>query len=240
MQAINRESKTSVFFNVGFLLASAFSDDRTRTVDFQKALLESGLDFAQTASRANSFILTRTDPSNLQVKLESPGPQVSAVNITAQNPQYDLDAFVHDADAVTDAYQKTFPAQQYQLIQRSARINHLYSCQAHAFKYLWEDRLGQSPDDFKTLGRRPVAGGGLRFILPAHAQAEGEPYSIEIRAGSALREPGKLVIETIFVWPRPHVVAADDKFNLGDLLQTVEQYAADEVFDFLTQQKSSD
>ena len=235
MQAINRQSKTSVFFNVGFLLASAWSDDRTRTVDFQKALLGAGLDFAQTASRANSFILTRTDPSNLQVKLESPGPQVSAVNITARNPQYDLDMFVRDAEAVTDAYQKTFPAQQYQLIQRTARINHLYSCQAHAFKYLWEDRLGQSPDDFKTLGRRPVAGGGLRFVLPAHAQEGQEPYSIEIRAGSAMREPGKLVVETIFVWPKPHMVTADDKFNLGDLLNTVEQYAADEVFDFLTQ-----
>ena len=237
MQAINRQSKTSVFFNVGFLMASPFPNDRTRTVDFQKALLQAGLEFSQTASRANSFILTRTEPSNLQVKLESPGPQVSAVNITAQNPQYGLEAFIHDADAVTDAYQKTFPAQQYQLIQRSARINHLYSCQAHAFKYLWEDRLGQSPDDFKTLGRRPVAGGGLRFVLPAHAQAEGQPYSIEIRAGSAMREPGKLVVETIFVWPKPYIVTAENKFDLGSILHQVEQYAADEVFSFLTQKK---
>lgn len=238
MQSINRQSKTSVFFNVGFLLASPWPADRTKTVDFQKALLESGLEFSQTASRGNSFILTRTDPSNLQVKLESPGPQVSAVNITAQNPQYDLEAFIHDADAVTDAYQKTFPAQQYQLIQRSARINHLYSCQAHAFKYLWEDRLGQSPDDFKTLGRRPVAGGGLRFILPPHAAEGHEPYSIEIRVGSAMREPGKLVIETVFVWPKPHVVTTEQKFELGSLLNEVEQYAAEEVFSFLTQKKS--
>ena len=238
MQPINRQSKTSVLFNVGFLLASPFSNDPSRSVDFQKALIEAGLEFSQTASRANSFILTRTDPSNLQVKLESPGPQVSAVNITAQNPQYDLDAFVHDADAVTDAYQKTFPAQQYQLIQRSARINHLYSCQGHAFKYLWEDRLSQSPDDFKTLGQRPVAGGGLRFILPPHAQEGQQPHSVEIRAGSAMREPGKLVIETIFVWPKPHIVTAEQKFNLGQLLNEVEQYAAEEVFNFLTQKKS--
>jgi hypothetical protein len=205
MKPINRESKTTVFFNVGFLLAIPWSNDRTRTVDFEKALLGAGLEFSQTATRGSSFVLTRTETSNLQVKLEAPGPQVSAIQITAQNPQYDLDMFVRDAEAVTDAWQRTFQAPQYQLIQRSARIHHLYSCQAHAFQYLWETRLNQKPEDFKVLGQRPVAGGGLRFILPAHQTAEQEPYSIEIRAGSALRENPLRLAKTTYAPSRPKI-----------------------------------
>ena len=233
MDPINRESKTSVYFNISYLMAMPWMMDKPRMVHFQQALLDKSLDFAQTTTRANGITLVRTDPSNLQVKFESPGPQVSALHIICNNPQYDLDMFIRDADAVTEAVKKTLAMPQYQVIQSSAKIQHLYSCEDHAFKYLWETRLGQSPEDFKTLGKRPVAGGGLRFVMPPHAAPGEEPHSIEVRIQSALREPRKLVIETIFVWPQPHTIKAEENFNPTNQLNTVEQYAANEVFNFL-------
>jgi hypothetical protein len=237
MDAINRNSRTSVHFQLGFVLAVPWTPDKTSTVDFQRALLDSGLEFTQTNRAARSYTLNRTEPSNLHVKLDSPAPQLSGIQIIAQNPSCDLDMFVLDASAVTDAYQQTFTAGRYQIVRASAKIQHLYSSHEHAFKYLWESRLGQSGKDFKCLGPRPVAGGGLRLLMPPHAVEGQEPISIEIRIESFLREPTKLLIETNFVWPQPKLLQKDQKFDPSSYLNPLEEYAADQVWEFLTQSK---
>lgn len=237
MDAINRNSRTSVHFQLGFVLAMPWTPDKTSTVDFQRALLDSGLEFTQTNRAARSYTLNRTEPSNLHVKLESPAPQLSGIQIIAQNPSCDLDMFVLDASAVTDAYQQTFTAGRYQIVRASAKIQHLYSSHEHAFKYLWEKRLGQSGQDFQCLGPRPVAGGGLRLLMPPHAVEGQEPISIEIRIESFLREPTKLLIETNFVWPQPKLLQKDQKFDPAAYLNPLEEYAANQVWEFLTQSK---
>jgi hypothetical protein len=138
------------------------------------------------------------------------------------------------ADERTRSPFSTWHLQQCQIIQSSALIHHLYSVDDHAFKYLWEVRLGQSPEDSRALGRRPVAGGGLRLLLPPHKQADDEePRSIEIRAESFLAEPRKLLIETIS-WPKPRSVQAPESFAPGPYLRQVEDFTADEVWSFFT------
>jgi len=235
MEPINRESRTSVHFQLNYVLALGWAGEAVRLVEFQKALLEQGLEFHQTNSQANRFTLIRYQPSHLQVRLDSPGPQVAQVQILASNPSYDLDMFSRDAEGVTAAYCRTWALQQCQLIQASATIHHLYSSQDHAFKYLWETRLGQSPADFETLGRRPVAGGGMRLLLPPHARTEEEdPRSIEIRVESSIREPRKLLVETVFVWPRPRMIQGAEGFSAAQYLKEVEDFAASEVWTFLT------
>ena len=234
MQTVNQQSKTSVYFGVNFVIAAPWAPDKSQMVDFQKALLDNGLDFSQTNMQGNNFILVRQQPSPLQVRLEANGPQVSSIHVFAQNPTCDLDMFIRDAVAVCGAYQQTWTAPQYQLIRRAVKIQHLYSCQDHAFKYIWENRLGQSPDDFRSLGGRPVAGGGLRLVMPPHAQQGMEPRSAEIRIESFLREQRQLFVETSFVFPQPVVLKGDQTFEPGELLQNLEQYASNEVWDFLT------
>lgn len=238
MKAINPETRTSVHFSINYVIAMGWAPDKAKTVDFQKALLDNGLDFAQTNVRTNMFTLFRSQPSNLTVKIETPAQHVSSIQIIAQNPSYDPEMFLQEASAAMAAYQKTWPVEQYQIIRAMAKIHHLYSSQGHAFKYLWEDRLDQSPEDFRCLGKRPVAGGGLRLIMPPHAIENEEPHSIEVRIESFLHEPRKVLVETAFVWPKPSVLPKGERFDPALLLGPVEEYATNEVWTFLTQKKN--
>ena len=236
--AINRQSRTSVHFSINYVIAAPWPVDRTKSVEFQKALLDNGLDFARTSIAVNNFLLVRQEPSNLQVKLDSPAPQLSGIQIIAQNPSCDLEMFIQEVGAVTAAYQQTFPAEQYQLIRCAAKIQHLYSCQIHAFQYLWEDRLNQSPADFTCLGQRPVAGGGLRLVMPPYAEPNQQPRSAEIRIESFLREQKKILIETTFVWPKPMIMENGASFDHSGRLNTLNEYAANQVWQFLIQQRN--
>ena len=236
MEVINRESKTSTFFSIGYFLAGGWGADKTRFLAFEQALLGNGLEFTQTASRANGFQLRREAPSSpLQVTVESSAPQVHNLQIVAGNPLYDLDMFCRDAEAVTGAYQATWPSESYQVLNTVAKIYHFYSSQGHTFKYLWEQRLGQSPEDFKMLGSRPVSGGGLRLFMPPHATQGSEPVSIELRIESFLREPTKLLVETTFTWPKPRTLGPSQRFDPAASLNEVETFAANEVWNFINQ-----
>jgi hypothetical protein len=233
MIPINRGSKTSVHFGINFLLAGPWGHEKGALLEFQKALLDGGLEFAQTAARPAGFNLVRNEPSPLQVILESPGPQVHTLQIIASNPQCDLEMFGREATAVTAAYQKTWHLPQYQILNTGGCIRHLYSARGHAFQYLWEQRLGQSPQDLALLGHRPVAGGGLRLLIPPHQKEGGEPVSIEIRIESFLRESQKLFVETLFTWPAPRMITETAGFDCQARLNEIESFAAGEVWDFI-------
>jgi hypothetical protein len=234
VQQVNRDSRRSINFGISYVLARAWGSDKALAVDFQKALLEGELDFAQANILPNMITLVRTEPSHLQIKLEGLGPQVSGLQVSSVNPQYELQMFTKEAAAACDAYQRTWLNQDCQIINSSARIQHLYSCREHAFQYLWEMRLGQSPGDFRSLGARPVAGGGLRLIMPPYPQDEPDPHSIEMRMESFLQEPRQLFVETVFTWPRPRLLARQERFDPEQRLETVQRYAVEQVWDFLT------
>ncbi len=234
MELINRESKTTVHLSVQYLLAGSWRPERARTVEFEKALLDNGLDFGQTQSRDNAFMLTRPQPSHLQVRIESPNPQVVSLLTLANNPQYECQMFGRDAEAVARSFLRTWPARQYQVLTVNCKIHHLYSATVHAFKYLWEERLGQAREDFRLLGNRPVAGGGLRLVMPPHAAAGGEPTSIQVRIESFLKEPKKIFIETAFSWPKPWMTDSEKGFDPTRYIEQTEQFAAEEVWNFLT------
>lgn len=233
MQKVNRNSRTSIHFSVGYLLAGQWAAEKPRCLDFQKALLESEMDFGQTTFAGNRFTLIRNEPSNMQVVLEVPGPQVAGVTVTSAHPQYDLAMFQKEADAVMEAYRRIWPMQQYQVLQCSARMHQLYSCTEHAFKYIWEDRLGQKPDDFAALGGRPVGGGGLRLVMPPAAIEGQEPSNIEIKVESYFRELSKLFVETVFVWPQPRIIGSGETFDASYRVGLVDTYADNEVWNFV-------
>ncbi len=234
MEPIIRESKTTSHFSLSFVLAGNWLADPARQIDFQKALLENGLEFSQSSAYKNGFQFRRELPSSpFQVALEGPAPQIRNLKILALNPNCDLDYFCREAEAATAAYQQTWPLEQYQILTVNARVDHLYSVQTHAFQYLWENRLGQSPQDFKALGNRPVSGGGLRLLMPPHSVGGQDPVTIEIRIESFLQEPRKLLVETAFTWPKPRAVGKDGRFESRVYLEMVERYAAGEVWNFI-------
>jgi hypothetical protein len=232
MQRLNRESRQSIYFEVSYVIANEWSSDVIKRLDFQKALAQMQLDFPQTSVGTHNFTLVRAEPSVLQAKVSSLGPRVSSVSISSKRPVHSLDLFCKEAEAVCDAYSQTWLKQQRQILQCSARIQHLYSCQEHAFKYLWEERLGQEPQDFAYLGKRPVLGGGLRLVMPP-VKGDAEPVQIEIKIESFFPESGKMLLETFFVWPQPRLLKKDEKFDPELRLKRVEKYAVNEVCNFL-------
>jgi hypothetical protein len=238
MDIIHRNSKTTSYFSLQYLLAGTWLPERIKTVEFERALLDNGLDFSETQMHEKGFILTRSQPSSLQIKIEAPGPQVMTLGALSQNPQYDLDMFCRDVQALTQAFEHTWPSDHYQLLTTTGKIHHLYSSGTHAFKYLWEDRLGQLPQDFEILGSRPVAGGGLRLLMPPHSPDGGEPVSIELRIESFLRETNKLFVETVFTWPRPRIVNKNGGFDPQRLMEQIESFAANEVWAFMTRTRN--
>lgn len=232
MEGLNRESKQSIYFSVSYILAHEWPSNAVERLDFQKALAEQQLDFPQTYVGVRDFRLTRKEPSPLQVKTASLGPRVSNITISAERPTYSLDLFCKEADAVCDAYKETWLKGGCQILQCAATIRHLYSCGNHAFKYLWEGRLGQKPEDFHYLGKRPVLGGGLRLVMPP-IKEPSEPVQIEIKIESFFQESKKMFIETVFVWPQPRLLPKDKKFDPEFRLKKVEKYAISKVYDFV-------
>ncbi len=233
MQSFNRESRQSIYFGVGYVVASQWSPDPIKRLDFQKVLAEKQLDFPQTRVGTHDFTLIRTEQSPLQVKAASLGPRVSSISVSSERPVDTLELFGKEAEAVCNAFRQIWFEQQCQILQCNATIRHLYSCGEHAFKYLWEDRLGQSPEDFSCLGARPVLGGGLRLVMPP-VKDEPEPVQIEVKIESFFRESKSMFIDTAFTWPKPMLLAAEAKFEPQKRLIATEDYATSKVLDFVT------
>jgi hypothetical protein len=236
MQGFNLESRQSIYFGVGYLIAGQWSCNAIKRLDFQKLLAEKQLDFPKTHVGVHDFTLIRAEQSPLQIKLASLGPRVSSISISSENPVHSLELFCKEAEVVCEAYRRTWLQQQCQILQSNATVRHLYSCQEHAFKYLWEQRLGQDPQDFRHLGARPVSGGGLRLVMPA-VKDDKEPVQIEIKIESFFREPNKMFIETLFVWPKPRLLPPEEKFKPALRLTSVEEYAVSKVCEFVLASK---
>jgi len=231
MQQFNIDSRQSIYFDISYIMTFEWSSDVIKRLDFQRKLAVRQLDFPKTSVGPHDFTLVRIEPSPLQVRIAPSGPGVSSIQISSERPACGLDLFGKEADAVCEAYRETWLNEQTQILQVNARIRHLYSCQDHAFKYLWEDRLKQDVKDFQYLGSRPVLGGGLRLVMPP-VKGDKEPVQIEVKVESFFQESKKMFVETFFVWPRPRLLS-EGGFDTEKRLGSVEEYAASKVCDFI-------
>lgn len=231
MNGFNIDSKRTHHYGVNYVIAIPWATDRQKILTFQQALLEHKIEFSETKTNNNFMELTRKEESNLKLRIASVGPDVSNVLVTSGRPSYNLELFIEEADAIYDAYRQTWLKNKpCQIVRCDTTIRHLYSCKEHAFKYLWETRLGQKEDDFKYLGGRPILGGGLRLVIPA---TKDEPRHIEIKIESFFGSTQDMFIETQFLWPQPRLLKAKENFDPGYRLNSVEKYATNEVCDFL-------
>jgi len=232
MDKLNIDSRQSIYFELGYVIAGHWQPDILKRLDFQKALAAGQLDFPRTSVGPREFTLVRAEPSQFTVKISSMGPRVSGISISSERPEHTLDMFIREAEVVCSSYSQVWLDSQFQVLQTNARIRHLYSCSDHSFKFLWEDRLRQSPQDFEYLGGRNVLGGGLRLVMPP-LKTEAEPVQIEVKIESFFAEPKKMFVETIFAWPNPRLVSDGEEFDVQRRLEDVERYATGEVCDFI-------
>jgi hypothetical protein len=239
MAELNCDSRQSIYFGVNYIVAIPWTGDKSKQLDFQRVLLEQQLDFPEVKAGERTLTLIRKEQSSLKIQISSLGPQVSGIRVSSEGP-YDVELFAKEAEEAYAAYHKIWVERPCHIVQCEAMTRHLYSCDDHAFKYLWETRLGQKADDFRRLGERPVLGGGLRLVIPPISN-EPEPNQIEIKIESFLKESRKMFIETLFVWPptQPRLLDQNSKFDPEFRLKCVVEYATNEVWNFLLNPKAT-
>jgi hypothetical protein len=120
--------------------------------------------------------------------------------LATPEPKRSLEYFIQEAEQIIEAFEMTWPVPQRQIIKKDVALRNLYETSSdHAFRELWEGRLGQSSDLLGIFGR-PVLGGGLRFVMPSQPDT---PPQVEIKIESFLKDTSKIFIEVQFFWLEP-------------------------------------
>ncbi len=231
---IKTDDKISMHFGVNYLLVPLQELGEKFHIEFQKNLIEEGLAFSalKKESKPTKWMFNREpDPGPLRVMVGEAGPQVGQILISASQPNQGLELFIREAQAACRSFTKTWPGQ-HQIIHRDVTTRHLYPTESeHAFKYLWEDVLGQTEEKLSALNRK-VLGGGLRVVMPPK---KPEDAIVELKIESFLEDPQKIIVETQFAWGKP--LAPADNIDPEGILREVEGYGMKEALDFLGQQE---
>jgi hypothetical protein len=229
-------SRVVVFSGINFVTVPAPVISRQTFLAFQKSILDNGLEFVRTESPKDSIVLMRDTPYPLQVTVNLLQGQVGQLLIIAPQPKSSQEIFIQESEAAIHAYEEVWQAPNRQIIKADATIRNLYETTSpHAFKELWENRLGQQAKSLAAFGR-PIRGGGLRFVMDPIP--EDMPVSIEVKIESLLSDTSKILVETQFIWPMP--TNPGTPFNVRERLTFIGSYIEKQVNDFLTGENKDD
>jgi hypothetical protein len=219
----------TLHLGINYVVSPTPNIDKNKSLAFQQALLREAIDIDNVRYGDTEIALTR-ESTPLQIKVIASGPPVvGQLLVLAPNPDRNLEVFGKESEAIVRAFQATWPDIR-QIIARDCTLRYLYeSSQQHAFKELWEERLGQSEKSLDKLGR-PVLGGGLRLIMPS-IEGEQDPTQVQVRIESYLRDSKKVFVETEFKWPEAK--PPDFPFDPVKLLSTVDEFIENQVFAFI-------
>lgn len=228
---MNTDSRQTIHLGINFVFSPIPTIDAPSKVRFQQSLLDSGIDFTRTDFKDREVFVFRETPTRLEIRVVAiPGAPVGQLLIVSPDPRTELELFTKDAEAIVEAFQATWPAQNRQIISTDVTIRDLYEATGeHAFQELWEKRLKQAPTSLARLGR-PVLGGGLRLVMPPRPE-DPEPVQIEVKIESFLQDTKKMFVETQFVWPAPKAPGAP--FEIKERLHQVDRYVEDNVEPFI-------
>ena len=227
------ENRLTIHAGINFVLSSLPGLDRNRCRKFEEELEGVSINISSAAYSEREFVVARQTPTPLEIKIIVIGPQIGQLLIIAPQPGRSLEVLQAEADDIAKAFSNVWPAPSRQILACDATIRDLYETNSqHAFKELWENRLRQTSDELKSLGR-PVLGGGLRFVMPP--QPDLSQPAIEIKIESFLSDVTKLFLETQFAWQQPSLpgIALDPT----DRLTTVDNYIQKEVVNFVLENK---
>ena len=228
------QSRDIIHMGVNFVISPPPIINRQNYLGFQQALVSHGIEFANAAYKEPKIEVAREAPAPLQIMVGVLVPQpLGQLVIVAPLPARDLEYFIKETEAVVGAFDATWPVQQKQIISCDATLRDLYETTSeHAFKELWETRLGQSPNSLAAFGR-PVWGGGLRFVMPPQPN-DPKPVQIEVKIESFLRDTKKIFVETQFTWPQS--MPPGEPFDPGARLRQVDKYIEDQVLAFISEE----
>ena len=226
------DSRQTIHIGINYVLAPAPLLDKERHLAFQQVLTSRGIDYSTTTFDNNVSRIIREVPTQFQIKVAPIlGSPVGQLLILAPGAWPGLSAVIKEIEAVIDAFSQTWPMEHRQILSVDAAIRDLYETSAeHAFKELWEGRLGQPESALSSLGG-PVLGGGLRFVVPQMGPTGEIDCNIEVKIESFLRNTHKIFVETQFTWPLPQPFGPS--FSAGEHLRQVNQYIEDRLTAFI-------
>ncbi|MFQ5611267.1 MAG: hypothetical protein ACE5H9_03950 [Anaerolineae bacterium] len=205
--------------------------NKGKLLSFQQAMIDTGIDFDNVENGSREIVLLKKTPS-LQIRvIAAPDAPVGQLLVVAPHPHRTPEDFGREAEAIVRAFHNTWRTPR-QILSCDSTIRYLYEAsEEHAFKELWETRLGQSQDALAVFGRR-VLGGGIRFVMPPEI-GEEVPTQIEVKIESFLRDTKKIFIEVEFKWPQPKPPGTP--FEPKRLIALVDNYIEDQVRSFMAE-----
>ncbi len=220
--------KKELHYGVGCIVAPMTLGDSAKCRDFEDVLAKAGLEFDKKETLPNGFVFVRTkNDKNLQLRIVVPGPRVAQIILVAPNPGVAFGAFGREAGSACKAMAEVWPSVK-TVVQREVTIRHLYDAEGeHAFKFLWEKRLGQKREDLDVFGR--VLGGGIRLVVPP---TQEQRTQLNIRVESYLKDSRKLFVEVQCHWPNP--VPVEEGLKPQELLESVDRVIDTQVAKFIS------
>ena len=226
-----KQSRHIIHLGINFVTIPAPIITHQSLLAFQQAIISHGLDFVRVENPGRRIVLTRNDPSSLQITVGRLEAQVGQVLIVAPHPREPLDLFVQETEAALGAFEAVWPAQSRQIIRTDSTIRELRETTSmHAFQELWEKRLGQ-PSQALASFERPIRGGGLRFVMDPLPN-EDEPVQVEVKIESFLQDTTKIYVETQFIWLKP--TTPGTPFAARERLSQLNSYVENQVYAFLS------
>lgn len=228
---MKKESGRPIYAGVGFTMTPSIALVLDNRLKFQQQMEEMGISLSDVSfdKQTSSFLAVRKSPMPLEVRIVTPAPQVSQLFIIA--PQIDgrtIDGVGTEACDIGQAFTEVW--QQRQVIQADATIRYLFeSSHQHAFQELWEGFLKQNPQSLSTF-KRPVLGGGLRFVIPPVSENPPSPQ-IDVKIESFLQDTQKLFVEVQCIWAQPQ----GNNVDPDQKLEQVEDFLQHELMDFISQ-----
>ena len=175
--------------------------------------------------------ITRETPAHLGIKLIAGGPP-SYGQLLILSPQggNNPELFCQQIDAILAAFEATWPEPKRQVLTCDVTMRDLFESTAdHAFKELWETRLGQTPEKLAVF-ERPVLGGGVRFVMPPSTPKDS--YTIELKIESFLQDSRKLFVEIHLIWAQ--MESPGEPLSGSHRLQCANDYIQRKIIPFIS------
>ncbi|MBS1252137.1 MAG: hypothetical protein MAG451_01173 [Anaerolineales bacterium] len=228
---MNPDSRQIIHIGINLVISPLPAMDARSRLQFQQSLIESGIDYGKVEFKEKEMVVVREAPTRLEIKVAATNtPNVGQLLILAPHPKRALISFEQEAEAIVQAFNATWPADNRRIVSTDVTLRELYeTTERHAFQEIWEKLLGQPIDRLSAFGRS-VSGGGLRFVMPPQ-QGQGEPVQVEVKIESYLRNARKIYVETQLKWPQP--LAPGAPLNPRERLEQANEYLQNNVLAFL-------
>lgn len=229
---MNPDTRQTIHVGINYVVAPTPVIDRESYFAFQQSLALRGVDISQANFADGSIVVSREAPTQLHIRLTTiPNAPVGNLLILTPGAWPSLPAIIKEVEAVVSAFDQTWGIHQRQIITSDAAIKDLYETSAeHAFKELWEARLGQSEQALSGLGGA-VLGGGLRFVVP-NLIGTPTPCLAEVKIESFLQDSSQIYVETQLTWPTPLQPGA--AFEPGAKLKQLNAYVENNIIPFIS------